>query len=99
MTLIDYRWYWSKLVSSAYKNASGWISFKNITAISWAVLIWNWYNFRAFIWIWTSWDEDMDLQEIAAMWNSISKSEAVWIFGDVAIDIDKKKYTIDEYYI
>ena len=71
--IIDYKWYWSKRI---------W-SIEEYDIISWAVLYFSWNNFYAFIWVWTSWDEDKDIEEIRAWWNKISKQEALGIFWNV----------------
>lgn len=84
--IIDSVWYWSKIVWDFY------------TVSSWAVLIWNWHNFRAYIWVWTEGDENNDSEDIAAWWNAISKPLALAIFWDRHITYEWKEYWLALYY-
>lgn len=36
--------------------------------------------FVAYLWVWNSWDEDVDVDLISMYWNKISKEEALAIF-------------------
>lgn len=76
--IIDAKRYWSSTIQ---------VLWKRVEFISWAVLIWNWINFKAYIWIWTSWDETKDEEEVVNWWNSLPLKAAEWIFWDVKIKV------------
>ena len=68
MILIDYKWYWS------YD-----------TSIAWCVLEFDdrTKTFMSYLWVWNSWDEDLDIDIISMYWNKIPRNVAVAIFWDV----------------
>ena len=75
----DYKWYGSSSLTVPSATAPMEVQ---LDIISWAVLQWDNFNnkFSAYIWVWTSGDEKLDIQEIIDWWNRISKQEALWIF-------------------
>lgn len=67
MILIDYKWYWSYDISIAWCV----LEFDPITE-----------TFVSYLWVWNSWDEELDIDIICMYWNKISKEEALAIFGN-----------------
>ena len=68
MILIDYKWYWIYYTSIAWCV----LEFDDITK-----------TFVAYIWVWNSWDEELDIDIISMHWNKIPRNVAVAIFWDI----------------
>ncbi len=75
---IEAKWYWSKVLT--VRHLVWWET--EIEIVSWAVLFFdNFANrFKAYLWIWYSWDEKEDIKEISDWGKKLSKSEALGIF-------------------
>ena len=68
MILIDYKWYWS------YDTSIAWcvLEFDPITE-----------KFVSYLWVWNSWNEELDIDIISMYWNKIPRNVAVAIFWDI----------------
>ena len=92
--VIDTVWYGSDRLP--YKDIAEWKLQSDI--VSWAVLIYNLHHFRAFIWVWTSWNKDEDIRQIYRWWQSIPKEVALAIFWNRETDLAWVHATLGTHY-
>ena len=78
--IVDIRWYGSKTITSYHVGIEDEV---DTTVVSWVVLTFNWYRFKAYIWVSDKNDETLDAQEIADWGNKVDKGIALAIFWNV----------------
>lgn len=92
--IIDTIWYGSMSLTTP---AVFWWEAEHII-VSWAVLIWNWFKFRAYIWVSNHDDETLDAEEIVKWWNCLPHRVALAIFDNVHRTFDWEEVTLKSHY-
>lgn len=87
LMILDSKWYWTRTIN-------------HLDICAWAVIVYDiiMKKFKAYIWVWTIWDEELDIEEIIDWWTKLNVYEALWIFGNIEYNeqrlIDEENFTM-----